>query len=88
MTEANKMRRLVIKGRGRLWPTVTWRDSQLVVYYLGEDADDTRVEETREIDFEKLLLRLDRGDSVFITTKPRGEWSLDGPETREECRWC
>ncbi|RLI09722.1 hypothetical protein DRO42_03640 [Candidatus Bathyarchaeota archaeon] len=88
MTEANKMRRLVIKGRGRLWPTVTWRDSQLVVYYLGEDADDTRVEETREIDFEKLLLRLDRGDSVFITTKPRGEWRLDGTETREECRWC
>lgn len=71
------MRRLVIKSRGRMWPRVTWERSQLVVYYLGVEDDDVSVEETREIDFEELLLRLDNGSSVFLTMKPRAEMALE-----------
>lgn len=82
------MRRLVVKGEGRMWPTVTWRDSQLVVYYLGEEDDEVSVEETRKIDFEDLLLRLDRGSSVFITMKPIVEEKLTNHETEECCKWC
>lgn len=82
------MRRLVIKGEGRLWPTVTWRDSQLVVFYLGEEDNEVSIEETHVIDFEELLLRLDRGGSVFITMKPRGESELATPSTEECCKWC
>lgn len=64
------MKRLVIKSRGRIWPKVAWEGSQLVVYYLGIEDDDVIVEESREIDFEEMLLKLDNGNSIFLTMKP------------------
>lgn len=73
MRGMNPVRRLIIKEKGRMWPTVSWRDSQLVVYYLGEEDEDVSIEETRKIDFEELILRLDQGKSVFMTMRPRGE---------------
>jgi hypothetical protein len=63
------MKRLIIKGKDRMWPTVIWQGSQLVVYYLGEDENDVNVKETNGIDFEEFFLHLDRGGSVFVTTK-------------------
>jgi hypothetical protein len=65
------MKRLIIKSKNSLWPTVVWKDSQLLVYYLGENEDEVKVKETREIDFDELFLHLDNGGSVFVTTKPR-----------------
>ncbi len=64
------MKRLIIKGKDRMWPTVIWQGSQLVVYYLGESDEDVQVRETNAIDFEEFFLHLDRGGSVFVTTKP------------------
>jgi hypothetical protein len=40
------MRTLVIKGKDRLWPTVTWTGTNLIVYYLGADDDDVTIRET------------------------------------------
>lgn len=65
------MRRFFFKTGDRVWPDVTWEGSDLVVYYIGEEDDDVTIEETREIDFEELLLRLEAGSSVFMTMKPR-----------------
>jgi hypothetical protein len=64
------MRTLVIKGKDRLWPTVTWKDTNLIVYYLGADDDDVSIRETKEIDFDELFLHLDRGGSIFMTVRP------------------
>jgi hypothetical protein len=64
-------RRLIIKSKDRMWPTVIWQGTQLVIYYLGEDEDDVEVRETHGIDFEEFFLHLDRGGSVFVTMKPR-----------------
>jgi len=64
------MKRLIIKSKDRMWPTVIWQGTQLVVYYLGENEDDVEVKETRGIDFEEFFLHLDRGGSIFVTLKP------------------
>ncbi len=82
------MRKLVIKEERRMWPTVTWRDAELVVFYLGKEEDCVNVQETNGIDFEKLLTCLDEGGSVFITIKPRDAIESIAPETEECCRWC
>ncbi len=64
------MKRFIIKSCDRMWPTVIWQGTKLVVYYLGEDDDDVEVRETRGIDFEEFFAHIDRGGSVFITLKP------------------
>ena len=64
-----------MKSKNSLWPTVVWKGSQLLVYYLGENEDEVEVRETREIDFEEFFLHLDQGGSVFVTLKPQS-----GPE--------
>jgi hypothetical protein len=64
------MKRLIMKSKNSLWPTVIWKESQLLVYYLGENEDNIKVRETREIDFEEFFLHLDNGGSVFVTMKP------------------
>ena len=63
--------RMVFKEKDRMWPKVAWGDSRLVVYYLGTDPEDVSVREAAEIGFEELLLRLDTGNSVYMTLKPR-----------------
>lgn len=78
------MKRLIIKSKNSLWPTVIWKDSQLLVYYLGENEDDIKVKETREIDFEAFFLHLDNGGSVFVTMKPRlGAHDYGSPSVSE-----
>ncbi len=72
------MKRLIIKSKNRMWPTVIWQGTQLVLYYIGEDESDVEVRETRGIDFEEFFLHLDRGGSIFVTMKP-DEWA---PRTR------
>lgn len=67
------MRTLVFKSDGKLWPTVSWEGSKLVVYYLGEDEDDVTIRETNGIDFEDFFLHLDNGGSIFLTIKPHPE---------------
>jgi hypothetical protein len=64
------LKKLVIKSKDQMWPTVTWQDTQLVVYYLGEDDDELVIKETRGIDFNEFLFHLDCGGSIFVTTKP------------------
>lgn len=64
------MKRLIIKSKDRMWPTVIWQGTQLVVYYLGAEAEDVEVRETHGIDFEEFFLHLDRGGSIFVTMKP------------------
>ncbi len=66
------LRRLVIKGKGKMWPTVTWLGTQLVVYYLSDYEDEVVVRETSGIDFDEFFLHLDCGGSVFVTVKPVG----------------
>ena len=56
-----------------MWPTVIWQGTQLIVYYLGENAGEVDIRETRGIDFEEFFLHLDNGGSVFVTLKPRDE---------------
>ncbi|MBS7619152.1 hypothetical protein KEJ21_00685 [Candidatus Bathyarchaeota archaeon] len=65
------MKRIVFRAEDSLFPKVMLPGSQLVFYYLGGDDETVHVEETRVIDFEELLLRIDRGESVFITLKPK-----------------
>ena len=64
------MKRILIKPKDKLWPTVIWQGTQLVVFYLNGDDDTVEVRETRGIDFEEFLLHLDRGGSIFVTMKP------------------
>ncbi len=68
-----------IRARDKMWPTVIWQGTQLVVYYMGDDPNDVEVRETRGIDFDELLLHIDRGGSVFITTRP-----VEGEEQQPE----
>ena len=64
------MKKFFIKAVDRIWPTVLWQGTQIVVYFLDENDDELEVRETRGIDFDELLCHIDRGGSVFITTKP------------------
>jgi hypothetical protein len=74
------MKRLIMKSKNSLWPTVVWKGSRLLVYYLGENEDEVEVRETREIDFEEFFLHLDKGGSVFVTLMPRTSSQVDdGP---------
>lgn len=66
------MKRLIIKDSNSIFPTVIWQGTQLVVFYLGENDEEVEVRETRGIDFDELLLHLDRGGSVFLTVMPPG----------------
>jgi hypothetical protein len=78
------MKRLILRSKDHLWPTVVWQGSQLVVYYLGEDEDDVEIRETRELDFEEFFLHLDRSGSMFVTMKPRSELTyLNSPLVSE-----
>jgi hypothetical protein len=65
------MKTLVIKGKDRLWPKVTWAGSDLAVQYLGSEDDDVTIRETNTLDFEEFFLHLDRGGSIFLTVKPQ-----------------
>jgi len=78
LSPAKGMKRFIIKSNDRMWPTVIWQGTKLVVYYLGEDDDDIEVRETRGIDFEEFFAHIDRGGSVFITSKPSS--GVDGSE--------
>ncbi len=64
------MKALVIKGKDRLWPKVTWEGTNLLLYYLGPDDEDVSIRETNEIDFDEFFLHLDLGGSIFVTVRP------------------
>jgi hypothetical protein len=72
------LKRLVIKGKDRLWPTVIWQGTQLVVYYIDEDKDKVEIRETKGLDFDEILLHIDRGGSIFMTNKPQSGRDMDG----------
>lgn len=65
------MKTLIIKGKDRLWPTVTWAGSDLAIQYLGSEDDDVTIRETNTLDFDEFFLHLDRGGSIFLTVKPQ-----------------
>jgi hypothetical protein len=67
------MSKIIFKTKDTLFPIVSWQDSQIIVYYFGENACDVEIKETKGIDFEELLLHLDHGGSVFITNKQSEE---------------
>ena len=73
------MKTLVIKGKDRLWPTVTWTDSKLSILYLGSEDDDVTIRETNRVDFEEFFLHLDNGGSIFLTVKPDTPDRYDEP---------
>ena len=64
------MRKYFTRSGESVWPTVIWQGTQIVVYYLNEHDEISDIVETRGIDFDELLRHIDRGGSVFITTKP------------------
>jgi hypothetical protein len=64
------MRKYFTRSSDSVWPTVIWQGTQIVVYYLNQDDEIKDITETRGIDFDELLCHIDRGGSVFITTKP------------------
>ncbi len=64
------MRKYFTRSSDGVWPTVIWQGTQIVVYYINEDDEISDIVETRGIDFDELLCHIDRGGSVFITTKP------------------
>ncbi len=66
------LRRLVFKGKGKMWPTVTWQGTQLVVYYLSDNDEAVVIRETSGIDFDEFFIHLDGGGSIFITVRPEG----------------
>ena len=68
-----KMSKIIFKTKDKLFPSVYWQDSQIVVYYFGENVCDVEINETNGIDFDELLLHLDLGGSVFITNKQSDE---------------
>ena len=72
------MKTLVIKGKDRLWPTVTWEGSDLAIHYLGSEDDNVIIRETNALDFEEFFLHLDNGGSIFVSVKP------DTPERHDE----
>lgn len=79
------LRRLVFKGKGAVWPTVTWKGTELIVYYLGEDDDDVVIKETREINFDEFFLHLDCGGSIFVTMRPpHGNSESDGVHPKQD----
>lgn len=65
------LRKLIFKGKGAVWPTVTWQGTELIVYYIGENDDDIVIKETKGINFDEFFLHLDCGGSIFVTTKPQ-----------------
>lgn len=71
------MSKIFVKTEENVWPTVLWQNTELVVYFMGDDPDDVEVRSTRGIDFDEVLLHLDLGGSVFITRKPVGETGDD-----------
>ena len=75
------MKTLVIKGKDRLWPTVTWAGSDLAIQYLGSEDDDVTIRETNTLDFEEFFLHLDQGGSIFLTVKPQ---TSNDERTRDE----
>lgn len=64
------MRKYFTRSVDSVWPTVIWQGTHIVVYYLNQDDEIDDIIETRGIDFDQLLCHIDRGGSVFITTKP------------------
>lgn len=80
------MKTLVIKGRDRLWPTVTWTGSNLSILYLGSEDDDVTIKETNTLDFEEFFLHLDNGGSIFLTVKPDAPDSYDEPPEKTDFR--
>ena len=64
------MRKYFTRSGDSVWPTVLWQGTQIVVYYLNQGDEINDITETRGIDFDQLLCHIDRGGSVFITTKP------------------
>lgn len=71
------MSKIFVKAEGKIWPTVLWQNTELVVYFMGEDPDDVEVRQTRGIDFDEVLLHLDNGGSVFLTRKPVDDPNYD-----------
>ena len=80
------MKKYISRGEGYMWQKESWRDSRIFLYYLGAEPDDVTIEEAQEIDFEKLLLRLDTGGSVFMTLKQEDE-GLHG-KIKVSNEWC
>jgi hypothetical protein len=78
------MNRLTLKKADKMWPTVIWRKTQFIVYYLGESVDDNIAYLTNGIDFEEFLLHLDKGGSVFVTTLPTNELGNESENFQEQ----
>ena len=63
--------KFLIKNNDKFWPTVLWQGTSIVTYYIDDLSDDVKIRESRGIDFDELLLHIDRGGSIFLTTQPK-----------------
>jgi hypothetical protein len=63
--------KFIIKNNDKFWPTVLWQGTSIVTYYIDDLSDDVKIRESRGIDFDELLLHIDRGGSIFLTTQPK-----------------
>ena len=78
------MNRLTLNKADKMWPTVIWRKTQIIVYYMGENVDDNKAYLSNGIDFDEFLLHLDKGGSVFVTTLPTNELGNESKNFQEQ----
>ncbi len=75
--------KFLIKNNDKFWPTVLWQGTSIVTYYIDDLSDDVKIRESRGIDFDELLLHIDRGGSIFLTTQPKGKEIFESQVSNE-----
>jgi len=75
--------KFLIKNNDKFWPTVLWQGTSIVTYYIDDLSDDVKIRESRGIDFDELLLHIDRGGSIFLTTQPKSKEVFESQDSNE-----
>jgi len=75
--------KFLIKNNDKFWPTVLWQGTSIVTYHIDGLSDDVKIRESRGIDFDELLLHIDRGGSIFLTTQPKDKEIFESQGSNE-----
>jgi hypothetical protein len=75
--------KFLIKNNEKFWPTVLWQGTSIVTYYIDDLSDDVKIRESRGIDFDELLLHIDRGGSIFLTTQEKDKIIFENQDPKE-----
>jgi hypothetical protein len=60
---------MFVKNDKNLRPPAIWQKTKLLVYYMGDEPNYVSVRKTNDKDFDEVLLHIDKGGSIFITTE-------------------